>query len=223
MSGSGKPGTAVALRDGSRVVVRPVRADDRERLRAGFERLGPESRYQRFLAPMAALSEADLTYLTDVDHHDHEALAALDPETGEGVGVARFIRREDRPDIAEAAVTVIDGWQGRGVGAALLDLLAERARAEGITHFTGLLLAENREMLDLLEGVAQIHVVERQPGTIEIEAELPQRGAGPHLQGMLGQAARASASSSSRNVSASACGSGTSPASVRKPTVTLPA
>ena len=223
MSGSGKPGTAVALRDGSRVVVRPVRADDRERLRAGFERLGPESRYQRFLAPMAALSEADLTYLTDVDHHDHEALAALDPETGEGVGVARFIRREDRPDIAEAAVTVIDGWQGRGVGTALLDLLAERARAEGITHFTGLLLAENREMLDLLEGVAQIHVVERQPGTIEIEAELPQRGAGPHLQGMLGQAARASASSSSRNVSASACGSGTSPASVRKPTVTLPA
>ena len=223
MSGSGKPGTAVALRDGSRVVVRPVRADDRERLRAGFERLGPESRYQRFLAPMAALSEADLTYLTDVDHHDHEALAALDPETGEGVGVARFIRREDRPDIAEAAVTVIDGWQGRGVGTALLDLLAERARAEGITHFTGLLLAENREMLDLLEGVAQIHVVERQPGTIEIEAELPQRGAGPHLQGMLGQAARASASSSSRNVSASACGSGTSPASVRKPTVTFPA
>ena len=37
-------------------------------------------------------------------------------------------------------------------------------------------------MLDVLEGVAQIHVVERQPGTIEIEAELPQRGAGPHLQ-----------------------------------------
>ena len=223
MSGEDDTGTAVALRDGSRVVVRPVRADDRERLRAGFERLSPESRYQRFLAPMAELSEADLTYLTDVDHHDHEALAAIDPETGQGVGIARFIRCADRPDTAEAAVTVIDDWQGRGVGTALLDRLAGRARSEGVARFTGLLLAQNRDMLEVLEGVAPIRVVERQRGTVEIEAELPPTGAGPHLQGLLGQAARASASSSSRNASASACGSGTSPASVRKPTVTFPA
>jgi GNAT superfamily N-acetyltransferase len=223
VSGSDDPGTAVALRDGSRVVVRPVRADDRERLRAGFERLGPESRYLRFLAPMAELSEGDLSYLTDVDHHDHEALGALDPETGEGVGVARFVRCADRPDTAEAAVTVIDDWQGRGVGTALLDLLAERARDEGIVRFTALMLAENRDMLEVLEDVAPIHVVERQPGTIEIEVELPPAGVGPHLRGLLGHAARASASNSARNESASACGSGTSPASVRKPTVTFPA
>jgi hypothetical protein len=117
------PGTTVALRDGSRVLVRPVRRDDREPLLAGF----------------AKLSEADVTYLTEVDHHDHEALAALDP------------------------------------------------------------------------------------GTIEIEAELPEAGAGRDLRTFLGHAARARASSSSRNASASACGSGTSPASVRKPTVTFPA
>jgi GNAT superfamily N-acetyltransferase len=223
VSGTDDTGMAVALRDGSRVVVRPLRPDDRERLRAGFARLGPRSRYQRFLAPMAELTEADLTYLTDVDHHDHEALAAVDPATGEGVGVARFVRCADRPDAAEAAVTVIDDWQGRGLGTVLLDLLAERAREEGVVRFTALLLAENRDMLDVLEGVAAIRVVERRPGTIEIEAELPSGGAGAHLLALLGQAARASASSSSRNASASACGSGTSPASVRKPTVTLPA
>ena len=217
------PGTTVALRDGSRVVVRPVRPDDRERLVAGFARLGAESRYQRFLAPMAELSEADITYLTDIDHHDHEALAAIDLETGEGVGVARFIRRADRPDTAEAAVTVIDEWQGRGVGTALLDLLAARARAEGVARFTALLLAENRDMLDVLEVAGPVHVVGRDRGTIEIEAELPETGAGPDLHGFLGHAARARASSSSRNASASACGSGTSPASVRKPTVTFPA
>jgi GNAT superfamily N-acetyltransferase len=223
VSGAGDTGTAVALRDGSRVVVRPVRDDDRERLLAGFERLGPESRYQRFLAPMAELSADDVTYLTQVDHHDHEALAALDAETGDGVGIARFIRSADRPDTAEAAVTVIDDWQGRGVGTALLDLLAERARAEGVTRFTALLLAENRDMLELLEGFGPIRVVDRQRGTVEIEAELPPSGAGPAFRGLLGHAARASASSSSRNASASACGSGTRPASVRKPTVTFPA
>ena len=223
MSGSDDPGIAVALRDGSRVVVRPVRPDDRDLLVAGFERLGPESRYQRFLAPMPELTEEDITYLTDVDHHDHEALAAIDQATGDGVGVARFVRCADRPDTAEAAVTVIDDWQGRGVGTALLDLLAERARAEGVVRFTALLLAENRDMLEVLEALGPLKVVDRQSGTIEIEAELPPAGAGAHLRGLLGQAARASASSSSRKPSASACGSGTSPASVRKPTVTFPA
>ncbi len=223
MSAAREPGTAVALRDGSRVLVRPVRPDDRELLLAGFERLGPESRYQRFLAPMAELPDDVVTYLTEVDHHDHEALAAIDPATGDGVGVARFIRCADRPDTAEAAVTVIDDWQGRGVGTALLDLLADRAREEGVVRFTALLLAENRDMLEVLEAIGPLNVVDRQSGTIEIEAELPPAGAGAHLRGLLLQAARASASSSSRKPSASACGSGTSPASVRKPTVTFPA
>jgi GNAT superfamily N-acetyltransferase len=183
-------GLAVAMRDGSRVVVRPVHPGDRALLLAGFERLGPESRYRRFLAAMTRLTGDFVTYLTDVDHHDHEALAAIDPETGDGVGVARFVRCRDRPDTAEAAVTVIDDWQGRGVGTALLDLLAERARAEGVVRFTALLLAENRRMLNLLEALGPVHVVDRQSGTVEIEAELPPTGAGRELHGVLGASAR---------------------------------
>ena len=183
-------GTAVALRDGSSVVVRAVRPEDRELLLAGFERLGPASRYQRFLAPMAELTDDIVTYLTDVDHHDHEALAAIDAATGEGVGVARFVRCASRPDTAEAAVTVIDDWQGRGVGTALLDLLAERAREEGLARFTALLLAENREMLELLDAIGSVRVVDRQSGTVEVEAELAPTGAGPVLHGVLGASAR---------------------------------
>jgi GNAT superfamily N-acetyltransferase len=182
--------TAVALRDGSSVLVRPVRPADRDLLLAGFERLGPESRYQRFLAPMAELTHDIVTYLTDVDHHDHEALAAIDAATGEGVGVARFVRCEGRPDTAEAAVTVIDDWRGRGVGTALLDLLAERAREEGVVRFTALLLAENREMLELLDAIGPVRVVDRQSGTVEVEAELAPTGAGPVLHGVLGASAR---------------------------------
>ena len=182
--------TAVALRDGSSVVVRPVRPADRELLLAGFERLGPQSRYQRFLAPMAELTDDIVTYLTDVDHHDHEALAAIDAASGQGVGVARFVRNADRPDTAEFAVTVIDDWHGRGVGTALLDLLAARAREEGVVRFTALLLAENREMLELLDGIGPVRVVDRQSGTVEVEAELALTGAGPVLHGVLGASAR---------------------------------
>ena len=190
MSTTDDTGAVVALRDGSRVVVRPVHPGDRALLLAGFERLGLQSRYRRFLAGISELSDDVVTYLTEVDHHDHEALAAIDLATGEGVGVARFVRSLDRPDTAEAAVTVVDDWQGRGVGTALLDLLAERARAEGVVRFTALMLAENREMLELLEALGPVRVVDRHSGTVDIEAELPPTGAGQELHGVLGASAR---------------------------------
>jgi len=190
---------AVTVRDGSRLVVRPVRPDDRALLLAGFERLGPESRYKRFLAPMPELTDDGGLPHVGGPPRPRGAGRAIDPATGEGVGVARFVRLAERPDTAEAAVTVIDDWQGRGVGTILLGLLAERARAEGIVRFTALLLAENRDMLELLEALGSVRVIDRELGTVEIEAELPAKGAGAELR----QALRASASRSARNASAS--------------------
>ena len=111
-------GMVVTLRDGARILVRPIAPEDKELLRRGWERLSDQSRYERFLVSAPELSERQLAYLTEVDHHDHEALGALDAETGEGIGIARFVRGAD-PTRAEAAVTVIDAWQGRGVGTAL--------------------------------------------------------------------------------------------------------
>jgi GNAT superfamily N-acetyltransferase len=183
-------GDTVVLRDGSRVRLRPIRSSDKVQLRAGFERLGPQSRYQRFLVPMDQLTEAVVEYLTEVDHHDHEAIVALDDATGEGVGVARFVRLTDRHDTAEAAVTVVDDWQGRGVGTLLLDRLADRARSEGIARFWAVLLAENRNMLDLLERLGPVRMLDRQLGTVEVEAELPSTGAGDELRGVLRASAR---------------------------------
>jgi GNAT superfamily N-acetyltransferase len=165
--------TEVQLRDGATVIVRPIRASDRDLLLDGFERLSPQSRYRRFLAPMEDLSEPMLRYLTEVDHHDHEAIGAIDPVSGHGIGIARYVRHEDRPDAAEAAVTVADDWQGRGLGTLLLGALADRARAEGIRTFTGVVLAANQEMLEVLDPVAQVHVVDRDTGTIAVEADVP--------------------------------------------------
>ena len=75
---------SVRLRDGSQVMVRPVEPGDREAIRAGFERMGPDSRYKRFLSPIDELTERQLDYLTEVDHHDHEALVAIDDDGAEG-------------------------------------------------------------------------------------------------------------------------------------------
>jgi GNAT superfamily N-acetyltransferase len=116
------------LRDGTEIDVRPIRADDKERLAAGFERLSPESRYRRFFSPAASLTPSQLRYLTEVDHHGHEALLALEAGTDNGVGVARFVRTGGDPPVAEVAVAVVDDGQGRGVATTLLDDLAARAR-----------------------------------------------------------------------------------------------
>src|SRR5689334_1911637 len=102
----------VTLRDGSQVAIRPVRATDKARLREGFDRLSAQSRQRRFLVAMPRLSDRLVRYLTEIDHHDHEALGALGADDGEPIGVARYVRSESDPQAAEVAVAVVDDWQG---------------------------------------------------------------------------------------------------------------
>jgi len=146
------------------VLVRTLRPDDPSGLAEAFEQLSETSRYRRFFTVKPRLSEQSLAYLTAIDHRDHEALVALAPCSGQLVGVARFIRISQEPDKAEAAVTVIDSWQRRGVGTVLLSELAQRASEEGIRYFTAEILAENQPMLTLIRRLG--HVETASSGTI---------------------------------------------------------
>jgi GNAT superfamily N-acetyltransferase len=183
-------GASIELRDGSRVRVRQGHSSDRDLLLRGFARLGNESRYRRFLTPKAELSEANINYLTEIDHHFHEAMIALDEATGEGVGIARYVGSSERPDAAEVAVTVIDDWQQRGLGTLLLEVISARAREEGITIFTALMLATNNEMMDLLTALGPVQIVDQQLGTVEIEMPIPKLGLSPTLKKLLQISAR---------------------------------
>jgi GNAT superfamily N-acetyltransferase len=169
--------TTVELPDGVRIVVRPVRPSDKAAIADAFERLGPESRYRRFFAPLERLTARDLAYLTEVDHHDHEALVGFLPENGEPLGAARFVRSAD-PAEAEVAVAVVDDWHERGVATALLERLVERARDEGIERFLALVLDGNRDALDLFEHlVPDGHPARRSAsGHLELVIELPAPG-----------------------------------------------
>jgi acetyltransferase len=164
--------------DAADLVIRPISPDDKLALSDGFARLSRQSRYRRFLSPHDRLSEAELRYLTEVDHHDHEALVALHPTTDEGVGVARYVRSRKDPHSAELAVAVVDDWQRRGVGTRLASALADRARGEGITSFTGLVLAENELMLSLARELGKVRVVHEEHGTVELVVDLPDQGPG---------------------------------------------
>ncbi len=187
----------VTLAPGLEVIIRPIRPEDRHLMTAAFTRLSPESRYQRFFAPVARLSESDLSYLTDIDHQDHEALVAIDPEDGGLIGVARYVcthrlnedvaepgrsgtlkpagLRTGELKEAEVAVVVGDPWQGKGLATALLQRLAKRASEEGIDYFLALVLEDNEGATGLFRNLVTdgSEVSDGEPGTVEIRIELP--------------------------------------------------
>jgi EmrB/QacA subfamily drug resistance transporter len=164
-------GRRVVLRDGSAVLIRQVQAADATLLADGFARLSDRSRRMRFLARKDALSPAEVRYFTDVDHRNHEALGAVSRSDGRGVGVARYVRDSDDRQAAELAVTVVDDWQGRGLGAELLAQLSDRARQEGIRRFTALAAADNAAVAGLLRSMGA-ELVGYGPGTVDYEISL---------------------------------------------------
>jgi RimJ/RimL family protein N-acetyltransferase len=168
---SAPAGNRVMLRDGSQVLIRPVHHTDAPLLADGFDRLSVTSRWMRFLTAKKELTPAELRYLTDLDHHDHEALGALDHRDGRGVGIARFIRDAGDPRAADLAVTIVDDWQGRGLGTELLARLSDRARQEGIYRFTALVAADNVAMTGLLRNMCA-SLVRRESNTLEYEISL---------------------------------------------------
>jgi RimJ/RimL family protein N-acetyltransferase len=169
-------------------LVRPIRSQDRRALLEAFGHLSEESRYARFLRPVKHLTDKDVSYFTEVDHRNHEALVALAP-SGELIGVARYIR-VDQSESAEVAVTIVDEWQQRGVGSQLLRCLANRAREAGVKSFVGICLADNRRMLEVLTALGS-HVSTQSvgDGVKEFEVVLPTH-ATEALTAALGAAAR---------------------------------
>jgi RimJ/RimL family protein N-acetyltransferase len=145
------------LTDGTHVVFRHVRPSDAPELLRAFERLSPGSRYRRFFGGLTSLTGDTLRYLTEVDGHDHVAIVALhesnDLKTEQGLGVARFVRLRDDPDAADAAVTVVDDYQRRGLGKILATILAEAARERGVRRFRADVLADNQPMRAIMTEI----------------------------------------------------------------------
>ncbi len=164
----------VLLSDGGRVLIRHLLASDRSELAERYLELSPEARRLRFFNAPDHLSARLLDYLVDVDGVDRCALAAfaIDVEGAPGVGIARYARSHDDPTCAEAAVTVLDAFQGRGIGTQLMYRLADQARSNGITTFTATVMWENRELLDGLRALGAA-IEPSEPGVASVLIALP--------------------------------------------------
>ena len=182
----------VRLRSGDLVRVRQVRPGDAPTLVRAYAHLGEQSRYRRFFTVMPELPEATVKAAVEVDHTDHEALVAMPLQSEEEiVGECRFVRLADQPDTADLAVTVVDAWQGRGLGSVLLARLSERALDVGIEYFTAEVLAENRTALALLPALGRVETESAGPVvTARVEIAEPARQTGQELLDLLTAAAR---------------------------------
>jgi GNAT superfamily N-acetyltransferase len=87
-------------------------------------------------------------------------------------------------------VTVIDDWQAKGVGTLLFEVLAGRARTEGIRTFTALMLASNQAMMDVLKALGPVRIIDQEAGTVEVEMPIPVTGLSPALRKLLRVSAR---------------------------------
>jgi RimJ/RimL family protein N-acetyltransferase len=141
----------IALKDGASAHVRPIRPDDEPRLVDLYERLSRHTAYQRFFTVMRRLPGDWYHFFANVDYVRRLALVA-ERETVAGhqlIGVGRYEPSEEA-NVAEVALVVEDGWQGRGLGAILLDAVLRAAQERGIDRFRADVLAENHRMLRLL-------------------------------------------------------------------------
>ena len=152
--GRARPMVPVALTDGSQVHLRPIQPEDEAALTALYERLSPQTAYQRFFTAMRRLPPDWAHILANVDYERRMAIVAVDPD-GELIGVARYMY-DQWADEAEIAIVIEDRWQGRGLGKRLLTELIGYAADRGIRRLRAYVLADNVRMLKLLRTVTTI-------------------------------------------------------------------
>lgn len=165
----------IELRDGTKLQLRPIVAEDEPLLHEALAAMSERSVYFRFFSPIKRLSDAMAHRLAVVDYSNRFALvAAVQRPSGKEriAGVARYDRAAGT-EVAEVAVAVIDEFQRRGLGGLLLSELARVARRHGIKSFTLIVLPENREMLGLLRRLGWIHQAKLTGGLYDISFDLP--------------------------------------------------
>ncbi|MCD4716819.1 MAG: GNAT family N-acetyltransferase, partial [Desulfobacterales bacterium] len=163
--------TTATTKEGLNLLIRPIKPEDAPLLEGLFNTLSEQSVYYRFFTPMKTLSRETIAYFTQIDYDRDIALVAIHKDKqGENIlGVARLMTKPGGTD-PEFAVTVGDPWQGKGVGAALMESLLNIAKERGVESIWGSVLGVNTHMLTLARKL-DFHV-SRVPRTNEYELKI---------------------------------------------------
>ncbi|KUL51530.1 GNAT family N-acetyltransferase [Streptomyces sp. NRRL S-1521] len=164
----------VVLRDGGTARIRPITAEDADRLVSFYEQVSDESKYYRFFAPYPRLSAKDVHRFTHHDQVDRVGLAAT--VGGEFIATVRYDRIDERgmaasapADEAEVAFLVQDAHQGRGVASTLLEHIAAVARERGIRRFAAEVLPANTKMIKVFTDAGYQQKRSFEDGVVRLE------------------------------------------------------
>ncbi|MFI0985830.1 bifunctional acetate--CoA ligase family protein/GNAT family N-acetyltransferase [Streptomyces exfoliatus] len=167
----------VVLRDGGTARIRPITADDADRLVSFYEQVSDESKYYRFFAPYPRLSAKDVHRFTHHDFVDRVGLAAT--VGGEFIATVRYDRIDERglpasapADEAEVAFLVQDAHQGRGVASALLEHIAAVARERDIRRFAAEVLPANNKMIKVFTDAGYTQKRSFEDGSVRLHLDL---------------------------------------------------
>jgi GNAT superfamily N-acetyltransferase len=172
MSEPAKYSAIELLRDGRKMEIRALRAEDKADMLGAIDRTSSQSLYRRFFGAKRAFSEKEVAFFLNIDFTNHVALVAVVEEEGRAVIVAGGRYVAERPGVAEVAFAVIDDYQGQGIGAALLRHLAKIARGAGVKEFTAEVLPDNIPMLKMFEKSGLKVHTRREPGAVHVALQL---------------------------------------------------
>ena len=162
------------LFDGSEVLIRPIRAEDKTMEQDFVQHLSPDSRYRRFMSTLKELPPGKLKYLTEIDYEKHLALVAIVERDGEQIeiGVARYVADPSGTN-CEFAIAIDDEWQGSGVAGILMLTLIDAARARGMQRMEAFILATNDKMIKFAKQLGfAVHRDLDDPGMVVAERAL---------------------------------------------------
>jgi RimJ/RimL family protein N-acetyltransferase len=160
------------LRDGRRAEIRALKSGDRADLIAAVARSSPQSLYRRFFAVKRDFTEPEIEFFLNVDFVNHVALVAIVDVAGQAViaGGARYVVVQ--PGRAEIAFTVVDQYQGQGIGTALMYHLATIARGAGLKELIAEVLPDNVPMLKVFEKSGSLLSMKREPQVVHVVVRL---------------------------------------------------
>jgi len=152
--------------------IRALKPQDRDDLMAAVDRTSSDSLYRRFFAVRRHFTETEESFYLNVDFVSQVALIAVADANGQPIiiGGGRYVVGE--PGQAEVAFTVVDKYQGRGVGAALLRHLAVIARQAGLRELVAYVLPDNRAMLKVFEKSGLKYIAKREAGSVYVKLGL---------------------------------------------------
>lgn len=172
------------LRNGTPVLIRAIRGDDRGRIITAFHKLEPKTIYTRFFSAKRELTDADLSRI-DASDFEHAAVLVATLGTGAdeviiGGGAYTVLERPGEPRTAELSFTVEEDYQGQGLSTLFMALLTEIGRERGIECFEAEVLAGNAPMLRVFERCGLPQTRRREGAVVHVRMSLaPPQPPGP--------------------------------------------